>query len=175
MVEFAANTHRVAPYKRFKFRVKWEGKYIPGITRMSGLRRTTEPVPEREGGDPSVAAPGPGETTYQPIVLERGRTHDQSFEEWANKVHNYGSGLGAEVSLADYQKDITVELLNEAGQTVMAFNVFRCWPSEYVALDELDATASETATESITLQNAGWERDHEVTEPEESSFEEPGG
>lgn len=173
MVKFSVNTHRQAPYKRCKFRVKWDGRSIVGVNRVSGLRRTTEPVADRDGGDPNVARSSPGLTKYDPIVLERGRTHDSEFERWANKVHRPGGGLGSEVSLADYKKDVVIELYNEAGQLAMAYKVYRCWPSEYVPLDELDASASETATERLTLQHEGWERDEEVPEPEEPSFSVP--
>ena len=115
----------------------------------------------------------PGLTSYQPIRLERGRTHDTEFEKWANKVWNYGADLGSEVSLKDFRKDVSIELLNEAGQIVMAFRVFRCWPSEYVALDELDARDTAVGIESITLEHEGWERDYDLTEPKEPSFTEP--
>lgn len=173
MTKFTVNPNRFDPYKQYKFRVKWEGRYVAGISKVSSLRRSTEVVTHREGGDPSSVRRSPGQTTYEPIVLVRGRTHDAEFEEWANKVWNFGSGLGSEVSLADFRKDIIIELFNEAGQLVMAFKVYRCWPSEYVALGELNANDTCVAFESLTLQHEGWERDYSVTEPEEPSFEEP--
>ena len=170
MPQFSVNPNRFDPYKQFKFRVKWDGKYIEGITKVSGLKRKTEVVTHREGGDPSSIRKSPALTTYEPIVLVRGRTHDTEFEKWANKVWNLGGGLGSEVSLADFRKDIIIDLFNEAGQKVMSFTVYRCWPSEYVALGPLDANDTSVAFESITLQHEGWERDLEVTEPEEPSF-----
>ncbi|KRT66078.1 MAG: hypothetical protein XU11_C0014G0040 [Candidatus Dadabacteria bacterium CSP1-2] len=173
MVQFSVNPNRFDPYKQFKFRVKWDGIYIAGVCKMSSLRRVTEVVTHREGGDPSTARKSPGQTSYEPIVLMRGRTHDMEFERWANKVWNYGSSLGAEVSLKDFRKDIIIELYNEAGQLVMAFKVYRCWPSDYVALSDLDANDTSVAFESITLQHEGWERDYAVTEPSEPSFTEP--
>ncbi|HLO15029.1 MAG TPA: phage tail protein, partial [Anaerolineales bacterium] len=136
-------------------------------------KRTTEVVSHREGGDPSLQRRSPGQTTYEPIVLIRGRTHDLEFEKWANKVWSFGSGMGTEVSLKDFRKDMIIELYNEAGQLVMAFKVYRCWPSEYVALSDLDADNTSIAFESITLQHEGWERDYEVTEPAEPEFSKP--
>ena len=171
--QFTVNTHRFDPYKQFKFRVKWDGRYVPGIIRVSGLHRSTEVVVHRSGGDPNVERKSPGRTVYEPIVLQRGRTHDTEFEKWANKVWNFGSGMGAESSLKDFRKDIIIELYNEAGQLVMAFKVFRCWPSKYSALEELDANNPGVAIESIVLEHEGWERDYEVTEPTEPSFQEP--
>jgi len=165
--KFTVNASRFDPYKNFKFRVKWDGKYVAGISKVSRLRRTTEVVMHREGGDPSSTRKSPGRTEYDAITLERGVTHDIEFERWANKIWNYGTGLGSEVSLKDFRKDIVIELYNEAGQLVIAYKVFRCWVSEYQALPELDANANEVAIESIVLQNEGWERDTEITEPEE--------
>jgi phage tail-like protein len=167
MPEFTVNPHRFDPYKNFKFRVKWDGRYVAGISRVSGLRRTTEVVRHREGGDPSSSRKSPGRTEYEAITLERGVTHDTEFEDWANKVWKLGSGLGSEVSLEDFRKDVLVELHDEAGQLVLAYKVFRCWVSEYQVLADLDANVNAIAIEHIKLENEGWERDVSVTEPKE--------
>ena len=134
MAEFTVNPTRFDPYKDFKFRVKWDGHYVAGISKISELKRTTEVVKHREGGDPSSSRKSPGRTEYDAITLERGVTHDPEFEQWANKVWNFGAGLGSEVSLKDFRKDITIEIYNEAGQLVIAYKVFRCWVSEFQAL-----------------------------------------
>jgi len=173
MAQFTVNAQRFDPYKSFKFRVKWDGKYVAGISQVSPLVRRTEVVLHREGGDPSTTRKSPGRTEYEAITLERGVTHDPAFEQWANKVWNYGAGLGTEVSLNDFRKDITLELYNEAGQKVIAYNIFRCWVSEYVALPDLDANAAVVAIQRITLENEGWERDVAVVEPVEPSFNSP--
>lgn len=173
MAQFTVNPERFDPYKNFKFRVKWDGRYVAGISRVSFLRRTTEVVMHREGGDPSSSRKSPGRTEYDAITLERGVTHDTEFEKWANKVWNHGSDLGAESSLKDFRKDIIIELYNEAGQLVLAYKVYRCWVSEYQVLPNLDANANAVAIESIKLENEGWERDYDVTEPMEPTFTEP--
>ncbi len=173
MAQFTANAQRFDPYKNFKFRVKWDGRYVAGISKVGALKRSTEAIDHREGGDPSTVRKTPGQTKYEPISLERGVTHDKEFEQWANKVWNFGSGLGSEVSLADFRKDLIIEMYNEAGQLAISYKVFRCWVSEFQALPELDASANSIAIESLTLQNEGWERDYEVTEPSEPSFTEP--
>jgi phage tail-like protein len=173
MPSFSVNPQRFDPYKQFKFRVKWDGRYVAGVSRVSALRRRTQVVDHREGGEPSTQRRSPGLTTYEPITLERGRTHDAEFENWAGKVWNLGSGAGTEVSLGDFRKDIVIELFNEAGQLVMAFKVFRCWPSEYVALGDLEANNGTVAFESLTLEHEGWERDPDVAEPQEPSFTDP--
>ncbi len=173
MAQFSVNAQRFDPYKNFKFRVKWDGRYVAGISKVGALKRTTEVVTHREGGDPSSPRHSPGTSKYEPIMLERGVTHDKDFEQWANKVWNYESGLGAEVSLKDFRKDIILELMNEAGQVAIAYKIYRCWVSEFTAMPELDANANAVAIQSIQLQNEGWERDYAVTEPEEPSFVEP--
>jgi phage tail-like protein len=173
LAQFTVNTHRFDPYKNFKFRVKWDNKYVAGISKVGALKRSTEVVEHREGGDPSSGRKSPGRTKYEAITLERGVTHDKEFEQWANKVWNYGSGLGAEVALKDFRKDLIIEVYNEAGQLVIAYKVFRAWVSEFQAQADLDANANAVLIQSIKLENEGWERDYDVTEPTESSFTEP--
>ncbi len=173
MAQFSVNATRLDPYKNFKFRVKWDGRYVAGISKVGMLKRTTEVVEHRTGGDPSTVLKSPGQSKYEPITLERGVTHDTDFEVWANKVWNFQSGLGSEVSLKDFRKDIIIEMYNEAGQLAIAYKVYRCWVSEYQALPELDASANAVAIQMITLQNEGWERDYAVTEPTEPTFSEP--
>src|SRR6266480_1593893 len=133
MASFSVNPMRFDPYKNFKFRIKWEGKPVAGLSKMSALKRTTEVVKHREGGDPSSSRKSTGRTEYEAITMERGVTHDTEFEKWANKVWNFGAGLGSEVSLKDFRKDIIIELYNEAGQLAIAYKVFRCWVSEWQA------------------------------------------
>jgi len=173
MAQFSVNAQRFDPYKNFKFRVRWDGKYVAGVSKVGALKRTTEVVKHREGGDPSSSRKSPGKTEYEAITLERGVTHDKDFEQWANKVWNYGSGLGSEVSLKDFRKDIIIEVYNEAGQKVLAYKVFRCWVSEFQSLPELDAGANAVAIQTIKLENEGWERDYEVAEPAEPEYTEP--
>jgi phage tail-like protein len=173
MAQFSVNPTRFDPYKNFKFRVFWEGstKPVAGISKVGGLKRSTEVVEHREGGDPSTSRKSPGRTKYEAIMLERGVTHDTEFEKWANKVWNYGSGV--EVSLKDFRRNLLIELYNEAGQLALRYKVYRCWVSEYQAMPDLDANANAVAIQHIKLENEGWERDYEVGEPTEPTFTEP--
>jgi phage tail-like protein len=173
VAQFSVNANRFDPYKNFKFRVKWDGRYVAGISKVSALSRTTEPIEHREGGDPSSVRKSPGQSKYEAITLERGVTHDLEFERWANKVWNFGSGLGSEVSLRDFRKDIILEVYNEAGQLVLAYRIYRCWVSEYQALPEMDASGNAVAIQTIKLENEGWERDVSVSEPSEPAFTVP--
>lgn len=175
--EFKVNTKRYDPYKNFKFKVKWDNKYVAGVSKVSGLSRTTQTVRHRSGGDPSTPRVSPGQTEYEPITLERGVTHDIAFEQWANKVWDYTNSTKSPgdkiVSLADFRKSIIIELYNEAGQKVIAYNVYRCWVSEWHAMPELDGSGNAIAIQSIKLENEGWERDQSVKEPTEGTFNDP--
>jgi phage tail-like protein len=171
MAQFTTNPTRLDPYKNFKFRVMWEnGKYVAGISKVSPLKRTTEVVKHRDGGDPSSSHKSPGRTEYDAITLERGVTYDTDFEQWANKVWNYGSSV--ETSLKDFRKNVIIDVFNEAGQKVLSYTIFRCWVSEYQALPALDANANAVAIQTIKLENEGWVQS-QVTEPEEPQYTEP--
>jgi phage tail-like protein len=172
MAQFSVNAQRLDPYKNFKFRLKWDARYVAGVSKVSALKRTTEVVKHRDGGDPSSSHKSPGRSEYDAITLERGVTHDLEFERWASGVWNFGSGLGAEVALKDFRKEITLELYNEAGQLAMAYKIYRCWPSEFTAMADLDANANAVLIQSMKLENEGWERDLDVGEPTEPTHPE---
>ena len=165
---FPQNADRYDPYKNYRFRVKWDSAgsavYVAGISKVSGLKRTTEVVTHREGGDASTSRKSPGRTEFEAITLERGVTHDSAFEEWANQVWKYGNWKadgdlgGKEIALKNFRKDITIEMYNEAGSLVISYYVFRCWVSEYQALPELDANGNAIAIQTLKLENEGWER-----------------
>jgi phage tail-like protein len=173
MAGFTVNPTRLDPYKNFKFRLKWDGKYVVGISKVSPLRRTTEVLRYREGGDPSTSHKSPGRTEFEAITLERGVTYDMAFEQWAAKVWSLGSALGSEVALADFRKDIILEVYNEAGQLIFSYTIYRCWVSEYQALPDLDSNRPAIAIQLIVLQNEGWERDVAVVEPQEPTTDGP--
>ena len=164
--QFVVNALRFDPYKNFKFRVKFNGKVVAGISKCSPLKQATEAVTHREGGDPNSARLTPGVWKFDPITLERGVTHDKDFEDWAKLIWSVEGD--AVISLENFRKNITIELLNEQGVIAKAFNVFRCWVSEYTALPELDANAHAVAIEKLVLQNEGWERDVDVLEPQQT-------
>jgi phage tail-like protein len=166
MAQFSVNANRFDPYKNFKFRVKWDGQYVAGLSKLGGLKRTTEVVKHREGGDPSTSRKSPGKSDFDAITLERGVTHDTAFEDWANLVYNFqGDAL---MSLKNFRKDIIVDVFNEAGQKAISYKVYRCWVSEYQALPDLDASANAVMIQHIKIENEGWERDTIVTEPQET-------
>lgn len=162
---------------KYKFKVKFKetGEVVAGISKVGGLKRTTEVVTHRVGGDPSSSRKSPGRTEYEAITLERGVTHDTEFEKWANKVRNFSppnpsAAAGQEVSLKDFRKDLILEVYNEAGQPAIRYIIYRCWVSEFQALPELDANANAVAIQTIKLENEGWVRDESLAEPTESTY-----
>ncbi len=166
MAKFTVNAQRFDPYRNFKFRIKWDGQYVAGLSKCSALKKTTEMVEWREGGDPSSSRKLPGKTKYDAITLTAGVTHDTAFESWANLVNNFQGD--AAMSLKNFRKDIVIDVFNEAGQKAISYKVYRCWVAEYQALPELDAGGNAVMIQTIKLENEGWERDTSVTEPTES-------
>jgi phage tail-like protein len=168
MAQFTVNTHRFDPYKNMKFRLKFEGQPQPvaGVSKISALKRSTEVVTHREGGDPSTSRHSPSLWKFEPITVERGVTHDPDFEAWANLI--YTTQGDAAISLKNFRRNLIIELLNEQGKVAKAYKVYRCWVSEYQALPELDANGHAIAIEHMVIQNEGWERDIDAPEPTET-------
>ena len=162
---FEKNAHRFDPYKNFKFRVLWDDKTVLGVSKVSALKRTTEVVKHRDGGDNSTDHKSPGRTTYDAITLERGLTHDAEFERWANKVHPYAGDTG--MDLVGYKKNLTLEMMNEKGHVVYRYFLYNCWVSEYTAIPELNANANAVAIEILKIELEGWDRDADTKEPKE--------
>ena len=167
MAIFTTNANRFDPYKNFRFRLRWDGRYVAGISKVSALKRTTEVVEHRDGGDPLGLRKSPGITKFEPLTLERGVTHDPEFEAWASLVWKINNPAGTQIALAGFRKDLILELNNEAGQVAIAYKIYRAWVSEFSALPELDASANAVAIQSIILQHEGFERDPDVAEPAE--------
>jgi phage tail-like protein len=163
---FVVNATRVDPYKNFKFRVLWDGKAVLGVSKVGSLKRTTEVVKHRSGGENSYDHKSPGRSSYDAITLERGITHDLEFEKWANLVHSFqGDPV---MDLNGYKKDLTLEVMNERGQVALRYHMFNCWVSEFAAVPDLDANANAVAIEHIKVELEGWERDEATTEPDQS-------
>ena len=163
---FVVNAHRTDPYKNYKFRMLWDQKPVLGVSKVSALKRTTEVVKHRAGGENSIDHKSPGRTSYEAITLERGITHDLEFEAWANKVHTYEGDPS--MALSEYKKECTLEVMNEKGQVAMRYFLHACWVSEFTAMPDLDANANAVAIENLKLELEGWERDVDTTEPDES-------
>lgn len=166
MPKFTVNSNRFDPYHNFKFKIRWDGQYVAGLSKCSALKKTTEATPWYEAGDQSVPRKLPGKTTYDPITLSAGVTHDTTFETWANLINNYEGE--AAMSLKNFRKDITLEVCNLQGKSVLAYNIFRCWVAEYQAIPELDASGNAVMIQTIKLEHEGWKRDTAVTEPAET-------
>lgn len=164
---FSVNTSRYDPYKSYRFQVFFGNNTtaVAGVSKVSSLKRSSDPIDYREGGN-AIILKGLGRTKYEPITLERGITHDTDFMDWADAAQRLDKGSPA-TSLKNLRRDIRIDLLNEAGQPVHRYVVHRCWVSEYQALPDLDAGGSAVAIEHIKLENEGWEKDLSLSEPQE--------
>jgi phage tail-like protein len=162
MPRLTAQTNRFDPYRNFRFRVKWDGLYVAGLTKMGALKRTTEMVEFREAGENIVSRKLPGKSSFAAVTLEAGVTYDTAFEDWANSVNDFASH--SITTLGDFRKNITVDVFNEAGGRVLSYNLYRCWVSEYQALPDLDAGANAVAITTIKLEYEWFERDLGVNE-----------
>ena len=163
MARMTPQTNRFDPYRNFRFKVKWDGQYVAGLTKMGALKRTTEMVEFREAGENIVSRKLPGKSSFQAVTLEAGLTYDSAFEDWANLVNDFaGHSI---TSLGEFRKNITVDVFNEAGQKAISYNLYRCWVSEYQALPDLDAGANAVAITMIKLEYEWFERDAAVNEP----------
>jgi phage tail-like protein len=164
---FPVNTHRHDPYRTFKFQILIDGQPVAGLKKMGALKKKTESIKWRSAGDPAHERQLPGGSSYEPVTLEQGLSHDPVFENWANLVNNI-QGDGA-MSLKNFRKDIVINVLNLQGQVAISYKLFRAWVSEYQALPEMDAgTMNAVGIQTITLQHEGWERDEAAQEPSES-------
>jgi len=156
------STNRFDPYRNFRFKVKWDNLYVAGLSKMTALKRTTEMLEWREAGENILSRKLPGKTKFEGVTLEAGLTYDTSFQDWANLVNDFVSH--SLVTIAEFRKNITVDVFNESGVKVVAYNLFRCWPSEYQALPDLDAGQNAVAITTLKLEVEWWDRDLAVTE-----------
>ncbi|MGN6105678.1 MAG: phage tail protein [Kofleriaceae bacterium] len=163
---FTKNAHRREPYKAFKFRIVHNNKVVFGVSKVGALKRTTEVVKHRSGGQNSYDYKSWGRTTFDSILLERGITHDHEFEAWANMVATWSGDASA--NLAEYKRELTLEFLNERGQVAIRYFLHGCWVSEYTAVPELDANGNSIALETLKVELDGWERDPTTLEPDET-------
>lgn len=164
---FPANAHRHDPYRTFKFQVLIDGQPVAGLKKMGALKKSTEAVDWRTGGDPTHVRKLPGGTKYEAITLEQGLTHDPVFEQWANLVNNIDGD--ASMSLLNFRKDIVINVINLQGAVAISYQVKRAWVSEYQALPDFDAgTTNTVGIQTIKLEHEGWDRDEAVAEPAES-------
>lgn len=164
---FVVNAHRYDPYKNFKFQISWDGKVVLGVSKVGALKRTTEVVKHRSGGENSHDHKSPGRTTYDAISVERGLTHDPEFDKWASSIHSWAGD--PTMDLAGYKKELTLDLLNEKGQVAKRYFLHGCWVSEYTALPDLDANANAVAIESMKIELEGWDPDPATGEPNEAA------
>jgi phage tail-like protein len=154
-----ATATKILPYRNFKFKVYFDkSEPVALVSKMSALKRTTEVVEWREGGDPNTPRKRAGKTKYEPITLEQGLSLDTDFEDWADRVNKFG-GVDQAQNDNDFRKEMRIEVLDLDGQVVLKYKLHRCWVSEYTATPDLDANANAIAIKTLKIENEGWERD----------------
>jgi len=155
-----ANAKVILPFRATKFRVYFEGKSEPValVSKMTALKRTTEVVEWREGGESNTVRKLAGKTKYEPITLEQGMSLDSDFEEWADRVNKWG---GTDLAQKDneFRKELRVEVLDLDGEVVLKYKMHKCWVSEYTAVPDLDANGNAVAIKTLKIENEGWEKD----------------
>ena len=147
---FVVNANRFDPYKSFRFTLEWDGQEVLGVSKVGAIKRTTEVVKHRSGGENSYSHKSPGRTDYDPITLERGLSHNAAFAAWALKVSNpEGDAL---MDLNGFRKNVTLNFKNERGQTALRYFIFDAWVSSWTGSPDLDSNTSVMAIESMTLE-----------------------
>lgn len=145
-----ARARRADPYRAFRYRVQWDGRYVAGVSEANALGLSPGVVEHREGNAAETVRTAVGRPAYAPIVLERGVTHDAEFAQWAG---------GAAGALAPMRRDLVLEVHDERGRLAAAYRISRSWVSELQALPELDASASAVTIQRLQLEHEGWTRD----------------
>jgi phage tail-like protein len=166
MPMFTVNGHRIDPYKNFRFRVSWDNRTVAALSKMSAVKKTTEPVEWRAAADSGIVRKLPGRTKFEPVAFETGLTHDKQFMEWANQVNNPVGDAGN--SPLNYRKTVRVEVLNMQLTPVMAFKLLRAWASEFQALPEMDGNANAVAIQTLKIEYENFVLDDTVAELAES-------
>ncbi|MEU0436412.1 phage tail protein [Streptomyces sp. NPDC006290] len=150
------------PFRNFRFRVKFaDGKdYVAGVSKVSGLKRTTEVIRHRDGGSPGTSRKLPGRTEYEAVTPERGCTTDTAFEEWANRVWSLrNSAGGLETSLKDFRRDLLIDVFDEGGQKVLSYSMHKAWVSDCQDLPSTGRTNPRRAGPRWTSRwRLGWTR-----------------
>lgn len=155
-----ANAKVILPYRNFKFRVYFEGKSEPValVSKMTALKRTTEVVEWRQGGESNTIRKLAGKSKYEPITLEQGLSLDTDFEDWADRVNKWGNTDLAQKD-NEFRKELRVEILDLDGEVVLKYKMHKCWVSEYTAIPDFDANANAVAIKTLKIENEGWEKD----------------
>ncbi|HEX2330569.1 MAG TPA: phage tail protein [Candidatus Angelobacter sp.] len=157
-----ARASQFDPYRTFKFRVRFGDTTVAGITKVSALTRTVTPNELKEGGDLLAPRHNPGGVRYEDVVLEKGLTASNEFEEWANAVLQLQNDPG---SVTGFKRTVYIDVFDLKGnpqdrkaQPIASYKLNRCWITRYSALPELDASSGGVGIQSVTLSHEGWER-----------------
>lgn len=157
-----ARASRFDPYRTFKFRVRFGDTTVAGVTKVSALTRTVTPTELKEAGDLLSPRNSPGAVRYDDVVLEKGLSMDNAFEDWANAVVQLQADPG---STSGFKRTVYIDVYDLNGnpqdrksQPITSYKLNRAWITKYTALPELDASGGGFGIQSVTLRHEGWER-----------------
>ena len=151
MAELPPTPTSLVPYSNFWFRLKCDGQFVGGFTKVSPLTASSTGA---------GALRSAGQTEYAPITLEKGITYDVPFGQWCSKMYETANSGGSGATA--FRRDFVLEVYNEAGDKVLGYTLSGCWASEFTAMPELDGLGNALVIESLVLQNNGWEREAPV-------------
>ena len=146
MAQFTVNVNRFDPYKNFKFRVKWDGRYVAGVSKVGALKRTTEVVEHREGGDNITVRKLPGKASYGDLTLKWGLTDSEELWSWRLQVIEGRPNFRRNGSVVVYDLRNRIE--------VARWNFVRAWPTKWEG-PGFNALGNEVAVETIVLAHEG--------------------
>ena len=133
---------RSDPYRGCNFLVEIEGITQAGFQECSGLEISTDTVEYREGNDPNHGRKLPGMNKYAPLTLKRGITDSTELWKWRETV-TQGKAV---------RKNITVTLLNDAGERKLAWDCLGAWPSKWTG-PSFNAGGNAIAIETLELSH----------------------
>ena len=146
-------------YTRFRFRVRWSGRYVAGFNESSTFPDpATDTIQWRSGGPrPSIGPEGQG--TPFVLSLDHGVSYDLGFEQWVCMVRCYGPATGKGSLLPEYRRPFTIEGYDENGKIQYTYTLSRCWVMEYTASPGADTGANEIQIEHLKLGFESWVRE----------------
>ncbi len=147
------------PYRKYRFRVEIDGVTQAGFNECSFADSNTEMVEYREGDEPPVFRKLSGLTKYGNITLKWGITDSNELYEWKKQIEETGAGDGKGAGLDEYgnRKNISIVLVNEAGDDKSRWEIVRAWPMKYDPTD-FDAKGNDVAIESLEICHEGFKK-----------------
>jgi phage tail-like protein len=148
-----AQGQRIDPYRNFRYRLEIDGIDQGGFSEATVPDQTVDVVEYREGNEPNPATVRKltGLTKYGNLTLKWGITDSMDLYNWHKDVT-----LG-KIEADKLRKNISVIVIDEAGNDKSRWNFVQAWPTKYDPPD-LNAKASEVSIETLEIVHEGMER-----------------